>query len=176
MNLPNAITILRLFAVPAVVWAIADDRVALAFWIFLAAGISDAVDGFIARHFNMQSELGAYLDPVADKALLVSIYVALALTGQVPGWLTLAVVVRDVVIIGAVAASWAMEQPVTIRPLIVSKLNTAAQIGFAALMLGATGFSIPLGNAYEVGLVLVAGLTAISALAYLFEWSRLLAR
>ncbi|GLK86398.1 CDP-alcohol phosphatidyltransferase family protein [Ancylobacter defluvii] len=176
MNLPNAITILRLFAVPAVVWAIADDRIALAFWIFLAAGISDAVDGFIARHFNMQSELGAYLDPVADKALLVSIYVALALTGQVPGWLTLAVVVRDVVIVSAVAASWAMEQPVTIRPLIVSKLNTAAQIGFAALMLGATGFSIPLGNAYEVGLVLVAGLTAISALAYLFEWSRHLAR
>lgn len=176
MNLPNAITLLRLFAVPAVVWAIAADEIALAFWIFLAAGISDAVDGFIAKRFDMQSELGAHLDPVADKALLVSIYVALALNGQVPVWLTLAVVVRDVLIVAAVGASWAMERPVTIRPLIVSKLNTAAQIGFAAVVLGTAGFGIPLGRAHEVGLVLVATLTVLSAVAYLFEWSRHLAR
>lgn len=176
MNLPNAITLLRLFAVPAVVWAIAEGQIALAFWIFLAAGVSDAVDGFIAKRFHMQSELGALLDPIADKALIVSIYVALALSGLVPGWLTLAVVVRDVLIVAAVASSWAMQRPVSIRPLIVSKLNTTAQIGFAAVMLGATGFGIPLGHAYELGLVLVATLTTISALAYLFEWSRHLAR
>lgn len=176
MNLPNSITIARLFVVPVVVWSIISGRPEVAFWLFLAAGISDAVDGFIAKRFALQSELGAYLDPIADKALLVSIYITLAWAGQVPAWLAIAVVARDILIIGAVILSWMMSSPVTIRPLIVSKLNTAAQIAFAAVVLGASGFGIEPGPGMQVGMVLVGGLTAVSALAYLFEWARHMAK
>lgn len=176
VNLPNIITIARMFAVPAVVWAIAAGDHALAFWLFVAAGISDAVDGFIAKRFDMQSELGAHLDPVADKALLVSIYVALAVTGELPVWLALAVVARDVLIIAGVVAFWVINKPMLIRPLIISKLNTAAQIGFAALILADAGFGLAPGRAVEVGIVMVSVLTGLSALAYMFEWSRRLAR
>lgn len=176
MNLPNTITIARLFAVPVVVWAIISGRPEVAFWLFLAAGVSDAVDGFIAKRFGMESELGAYLDPIADKALLVSIYVTLAWAGLVPAWLAIAVVARDILIIGAVILSWMMSSPVTIQPLVVSKLNTAAQIGFAAVVLGASGFGIATGPGMQVGMVLVGVLTAVSALAYLFEWARHMAK
>ncbi|MCK0195445.1 CDP-alcohol phosphatidyltransferase family protein [Ancylobacter sp. 6x-1] len=172
MNVPNIITIGRIFLVPVVVWAIGAHQYALAFWLFLAAGISDGIDGFIAKRFDLASELGAYLDPLADKALLVSIYVTLALAGVLPVWLAIAVVSRDIMIVGAVILSWGLDKPVAIRPLVISKLNTTAQIGFAALILATLGFGLDPGRALEVGMVLVGSLTACSALAYLCEWAR----
>ena len=78
----------------------------IAFLLFLAAGISDAVDGFLAKRFGMTTELGAYLDPLADKALIVSIYVTLGITGVIPRWLVILVVSRDIMIVGAVMLSW----------------------------------------------------------------------
>lgn len=172
MNLPNFITIARIFAVPVVVWAIVSARPGVAFWLFLAAGISDAIDGFIAKRFHLQSELGAYLDPLADKALLVSIYVTLAVAGYVPQWVAIAVVSRDIMIVSAVILSWVLAKPVVIRPLVISKLNTAAQIAFAAFVLASLGFGFPPGPAFDLGMVLVGGLTALSAAAYLAEWAR----
>ena len=77
MSIPNLITLARILLVPVVVWAIATGQMYFAFLLFLAAGISDAVDGFLAKRFGMKTELGAYLDPLADKVLIVSIYVAL---------------------------------------------------------------------------------------------------
>uniref|UniRef100_UPI0038F6135C CDP-alcohol phosphatidyltransferase family protein n=1 Tax=Streptomyces niveiscabiei TaxID=164115 RepID=UPI0038F6135C len=100
----------------------------------------DAVDGFIAKRFDMRSELGAYLDPLADKALIVSIYITLAIVGIIPVWLVIVVVSRDLMIVTAVILSWLMEKPVTIAPIVVSKLNTAAQLVFAALVLGSKSF------------------------------------
>lgn len=176
MSVPNLITIFRILLVPTVVWAISVGETELAFWLFLTAGVSDALDGFIAKRFNMQTELGAYLDPVADKALLVSIYVALAVAGLIPRWLAIAVVSRDVMIIGAVVLSLVMAKPVAIRPLLISKLNTAAQIAFAAFVLASAGLSIAVPQAYGVGLVLVGLLTGLSAAAYLAEWMRHMAR
>ena len=111
----------------------------LAFIVFVIAGVSDAIDGFLAKRFDMATELGAYLDPLADKALLVSIYVTLAMLGKMPAWLTIVVVSRDIMIVGAIVLSWVLGKPVTIRPLRVSKLNTAAQIVLAALVLGSLG-------------------------------------
>jgi cardiolipin synthase len=172
MNLPNIITIARIFTVPVVVWAIVSGRPGVAFWLFLAAGISDAIDGFIAKRFGLQSELGAYLDPLADKALLVSIYVTLAVAGYVPQWVAIAVVSRDIMIVSAVILSWVLDKPVTIRPLVVSKLNTAAQIVFAAFVLASLGFGFPPGPAFDLGMVLVGALTTLSAAAYLGEWAR----
>ncbi len=95
------------------------------------AGVSDALDGWIARHFRWQTELGAYLDPAADKALLVSIFVTLGTRGYLPAWLVIAAVSRDVLILGAVMISWLMGQPVEVRPLFVSKMNTLGQITLA---------------------------------------------
>ena len=134
MTLPNLITIGRLVLVPAVVVMINQGSWATAFALFVLAGISDAADGLIARRYGLRSELGAYLDPLADKALLVSIYVALAVQGVLPGWLAIVVVSRDAMIFAAIVVSWLMHRPVAIRPLLISKLNTAAQIAFAALV------------------------------------------
>jgi cardiolipin synthase len=172
MTIPNLITIARLILVPVVIGAIGQQRWGLAFVLFVVAGISDGVDGFIARRFNMKSEFGAYMDPLADKALLVSIYVALAVAGTLPGWLAILVVSRDLMIVGAIMVSWLMQRPVEIKPLFVSKMNTAAQIAFAALMLGALAFAVEPGMLATAGMACVAALTLLSAGAYLAGWLR----
>jgi len=172
MTIPNIITIARLIMVPLIVVLIGQGRWGLAFTVFVAAGISDGVDGFIARRFNMRSEFGAYLDALADKALLVSIYVTLSVTGVLPGWLAIVVVSRDLMIISAILVSWLMQRPVAIKPMFVSKLNTGAQIAFAALVLGMKAFTLDAPALHTAGMVLVAGLTMISAAAYLARWMR----
>ena len=91
--------------VPIIVWAIVSSEMEVAFAVFLIAGISDAVDGFLAKRFNMASELGALLDPLADKALLVSIYLALGIWGDIPRWIVILVVSRDIMIVTAVIVS-----------------------------------------------------------------------
>ena len=138
-SLPNIITLGRILLVPIIVWAIASNQMEIAFAIFVVAGVSDAVDGFLAKRFNMTSELGALLDPLADKALLVSIYIALGIWGAVPRWIVILVVSRDIMIVAAVIVSWLFGKPVQMKPLMVSKLNTAAQVAFAALVLGSLG-------------------------------------
>lgn len=172
MTLPNLITVGRLILVPLVILMIINQRWQAAFALFVIAGISDAVDGYLARHCGMASELGAYLDPVADKALIVSIYITLAMVGAVPAWLVILVVSRDIMIVSAVILSWVMDKPVTIAPFVVSKLNTAAQIAFAALVLGAKAFGIDPGQAREVVELAVAVLTLGSMAAYLAFWLR----
>ena len=103
--------------VPIIVWAIVSSQMEIAFAIFVIAGVSDAVDGFLAKRFNMTSELGALLDPLADKALLVSIYVALGIWGAVPRWIVILVVSRDIMIVTAVIVSWLFDKPVQMKPL-----------------------------------------------------------
>ena len=105
MTVANMITILRFLLVPAVVYWLLDGQWQLAFAGFLVAGISDGVDGFIARHFNQRSKLGAYLDPMADKLLLVSVFVVLGLMGELPLWLVIVAVSRDALIVCAVLLS-----------------------------------------------------------------------
>ena len=144
----------------------------LAFGLFLAAGVSDAVDGFLAKRFGMTSELGAYLDPLADKALIVSIYVALGITGALPRWLVILVVSRDIMILGAVILSWLMGNPVTVRPLLISKLNTVAQIVLACLVLAALAFGWTIDTTLALTMGVVALLTLLSVGFYLAEWVR----
>jgi cardiolipin synthase len=172
MTIPNLITIARLIMVPLIVVMIGQERWGLAFALFVAAGASDGIDGFIARRFNMRSEFGAYLDALADKALLVSIYVTLSVTGVLPGWLAILVVSRDLMIISAILVSRLMERPLAIKPLFVSKLNTGAQIVFAALVLGTKAFTLDVPTLDAAGMILVAGLTIVSAAAYLARWMR----
>ena len=117
MTIPNIITIGRLILVPVVIVMIMQQRWAAAFGLFVAAGVSDAVDGFIARHFDMRSEFGAYIDPLADKSLLVSIYVTLAVVGAIPSWLAIVVVSRDVMIVAAAAVTFTLPNPRAERAL-----------------------------------------------------------
>lgn len=172
MTIPNLITVGRLFLVPLVIVMIVNARWDIAFILFVVAGVSDAIDGFLAKRCGMASELGAYLDPIADKALIVSIYVTLAVVGVVPAWLVILVVARDLMIVAAVILSWLMGRPVTIAPFVVSKLNTAAQIAFAALALGSRAFGIDLGWAAAAAEFIVALLTLASMTAYLAFWLR----
>jgi len=170
LTVPNVITIMRFLLVPAVIWALLSGEMAWAFAFFLIAGISDGVDGFIARHFNQQSKLGAYLDPVADKLLLVSVFVVLGLMGELPLWLVVLAVSRDALIIMAVMLSTVMGHPVTVKPLFVSKANTAVQIVLAAVVLADLAFVLNLATARNV-IVLASGLlTVASAAAYLVAW------
>ncbi len=157
---------------PVVVWAITAGQMQIAFALFLAAGISDAVDGFLAKRFGMATELGAYLDPLADKAMLVSIYVALGITEAVPRWLVILVVSRDIMIVSAVILSWLVDKPVPLKPLMVSKLNTVAQIVLALVVMAALGFSFNAHIAVVALTALVAALTLVSIAFYVAEWVR----
>ena len=172
VTIPNLITIGRLFLVPFTVWLIVQGDAVTAFWIFILAGVSDAVDGFLARQFNLRSELGAYLDPLADKVLLVSIYVTFAVLEEIPLWVTILVVSRDILIIGAVILAGMLGHPVEMRPRIISKANTAAQIVLAGLVLGDLAFPPDLSTLREVLVALVGLLTIGSTLVYAVDWVR----
>jgi cardiolipin synthase len=172
MNIPNLLTLMRLCLVPLVVVMIVSKDWTSAFALFVIAGISDGVDGFIARHFDQRTELGAYLDPIADKALLVSIYVTLAIAQVAPAWLAVLIVTRDLMIIGAIVLSRLMNNPIKIEPLKVSKATTFAQIAFAAFMLGALAFGVMNVDIQNAMMVLVALLTVGSTGAYLTLWLR----
>lgn len=172
MTIPNLITILRFLLVPAVVLAMLQSRWDVAFAGFVIAGISDGVDGFIARQFNQRSRLGAYLDPMADKLLLVSVFVVLGFIGELPLWLVVAAVSRDALIICAVLLSTVMGHPVEMKPLMVSKANTAIQIVLAAEVLAELAFTADLGPLRPALILLSALLTVASAAAYLVAWLR----
>ncbi|MGX9963680.1 CDP-alcohol phosphatidyltransferase family protein [Roseomonas sp. F4] len=171
-TLPNAITFARLCAVPGAIWLMLQHRLDVAFWVFVAAGISDGLDGWLARVRNSRSALGALMDPVADKALLVSVYVTLAVLGVLPDWLAILVVFRDLLIVGGVLVLYVLGQPPLIQPLWISKLNTALQIGLAALALFLAGHGLGAQGLLDVAILLVAGTTLASGAAYVVQAAR----
>lgn len=172
VTVANMITILRFLLVPGVVYWLLTGRMELAFAGFVVAGISDGVDGFVARQFNQRSKLGAYLDPMADKLLLVSVFVVLGIMGELPLWLVIAAVSRDALIVIAVLLSTIMGNPVEMKPLLVSKANTAVQIVLAAAVLAELAFAVEFGP-IRPSLIIISGLlTVASAAAYLVGWLR----
>ena len=173
MTIPNIITLMRFLLAPAVVYALLEDVTGWALAGFVIAGVSDGIDGSIARRWPSQrSELGAWLDPLADKLLLVSVFVVLGLMREIPLWLVVAAVSRDVLIMGAVMLSDMMGRPMAMRPLFVSKANTAAQILLAAVVLTELAFDTTFGDLRIWLVVLVGLLTAASGAAYLVAWLR----
>ena len=170
MNIPNALTLVRIILVPLIVWLILTHEIAAAFVLFLLAGLSDAADGYLAKRFGWQTELGAYLDPIADKALLVSIYVTLGFANHLPVWLVIAVVSRDILIIGAFILSWILSRPVALSPLLVSKANTLAQLVLASLVLAELGFGLGLEPFVAVFIWVTGALTILSAAVYFWVW------
>ena len=170
VSLPNLITIARILMVPLAVWLVITHQMLLAFFVFIAAGVSDAIDGWLAKRFDMRTELGAHLDPLADKLLLISLFATLAIMEKVPAWLAILVISRDVLIVGGVVLAWILGRPMQMQPRYVSKVNTAAQIIF----IGATLLSLAMGwdEAWIdwVGAPLVGLLTAASGAQYLRDW------
>jgi cardiolipin synthase len=162
----------RILLVPVVVWAIVSGEMRGAFLLFLLAGISDGVDGFLAKRFQMKSELGAYLDPLADKALIVSIYISLGIAKALPIFLVILVVSRDIMIVSAFMLTLLIGKPMAVRPLMVSKANTAAQILLAVVVLAEKAFNFDAPLATQLLMALVAVLTLLSIAFYLAEWVR----
>jgi cardiolipin synthase len=173
-NLANLITISRLLMVVPLIWLIATERVHAAFWLLLAAGMSDALDGFIAKKFNARTDLGAYLDPIADKTLLDGIYVALALAGWLPPWLAALVVGRDVLIVLGVVLIRRRNPVYRAQPLLIGKVNTFAQLSLAACTLAHAGGLIDLGLLVSVLIATVLLTTILSGAGYVAQALRAL--
>jgi len=171
LNLPNAISFARLCAVPVAVWLVLRHDLALAFALFVIAGLSDAVDGWLARRQG-GTALGAALDAVADKLLLMGSYVTLAAIGVLPDWLAILVVFRDVVIVGGVLIFWQLGHTFSTRPLLISKLNTAAQIILVALALLLAGFGLRAPWLMDALVWIVAATTLLSGAAYVWIGAR----
>ena len=169
-HIPNLITVCRILLVYPVVRLMLAGRLDWALGLFILAGVSDGVDGFLAKYFHWESRLGSYLDPLADKLLLVCSYVTLAWLGYIPVWLEILVVARDVVIFGGAVAYYFLLHPFEGQPLLISKLNTFLQLFlvFAVLVHQAV---LPLSEVFLTGLI---GLTALTTLAsgvqYVHTW------
>lgn len=172
MSIPNLITLGRVILVPVVFWLLLTGELQAAFLAFVVAGISDAVDGFLAKRFKWETELGAYLDPIADKLLIVCIFIALGVTDRLPSWLVITVVSRDILIVIAVVLSWLLGHPTPMKPLTVSKMNTVAQIVLAGTVLADEAFGLRLRGPVQVLTLIAAATTVASLVAYLRVWLR----
>lgn len=136
LNIPNLLTVLRILITPLFVILLIRDLHGYALLVFLLAGVSDGLDGLIARMFDQRSDLGAILDPIADKLLLTAAYLSLGILKDIPGWLVVVVISRDVLIVTGIAVLAFTEVPFDIRPTLISKWTTVLQIttvGFALL-------------------------------------------
>jgi cardiolipin synthase len=172
VSLPNIITFTRLCCVPLAIWLVLREQFAVAFCLFMAAGASDAVDGWLARRLGV-SRVGTVLDPIADKTLLVGMYVTLASVRALPDWLAILVVFRDLLIVGGVMVLGVLGQKVVIRPLLVSKLNTVLQLALVALaLLGAAWPWVApraLAALLRLAVWVVAASTLVSGAAYVWR-------
>ncbi|MGB5986751.1 MAG: CDP-diacylglycerol--glycerol-3-phosphate 3-phosphatidyltransferase [Desulfobacterales bacterium] len=135
VNIPNVITVLRILVTPLFIILVQRDAYLAALLVFSFAGISDGLDGFLARYLNQRTRLGATLDPIADKILLMSAYILLALKGILPSWLTVIAISRDLLIIIGMAILTFTRVKVEINPSLISKFTTAAQLGAVFLTL-----------------------------------------
>jgi len=170
-HVPNILTLLRVLSVPVTVWLIVEGRMSTAFWLFTFAGATDAVDGAVARLFNARTKLGQWMDPLADKLLLVATYITLGTGGELPLWLAVLVVVRDVVILFYVFV-YLLAGAFSVRPILISKINTVAQIALVAIVLARLGLAWGGPMLTEAFIYVVAATTTASGAAYLFSASR----
>jgi cardiolipin synthase len=170
-QIPNLITALRILLIAPIAIALAHDQLLTTLLLILAASVSDAADGFLAKQFGWQTELGALLDPIADKLLLVTVFVTLAVRGGVPVWLMAAAVSRDLLIVSGALAYRRWIGTVRMAPSLISKINTLCQLGFVASVVARQKFSLP--PAWVVTLLgaLVLLTVVISGLDYVITFA-----
>lgn len=177
MNIPNLLTLLRIILVPIVVIFLIQGSFLKAMITFIAAALTDALDGFLARTLGQQTELGAYLDPIADKALLASSFVTLSVLRVIPGWLTVIVISRDIIILLGILLLTMMSIEVKIRPTVVSKITTAMQLTTVLTVLSDRCFPGYIHEIWLVGLFWsTAAFTVVSGLDYITRGQKLINR
>lgn len=169
--LPNAISLLRIVLVLPVAYLVVSENYAAAIYLFFVAGISDGLDGFLAKTFGWRSRLGALLDPVADKLLLIASFAALYVAGLIPLWLAVLVIARDIIIVGGATAYHFLIQPVDGEPTAISKINTALELGFVLAVLLAAAWQWPLRNLVIVLGAAVLVTVVVSGMDYVWSWT-----
>ncbi|MEW5966799.1 MAG: CDP-alcohol phosphatidyltransferase family protein [Pseudomonadota bacterium] len=170
LNLPNVITLLRIAAVPVIAWLIQQRMWESACWLFLAAAVSDGIDGFIARRFNMMTQLGAALDTVADKALGVVTLVMLTLEEAIPMWVTLAILLRDTVIVLGALSYRGLAGHIDIHPTWLGKTHMFAEFALLALVLGGLAGILAMDAWLTPLFVAVFAIAVVSGGQYVWIW------
>ena len=178
MNIPNSLTVLRIVLVPVIVILLIQGQYGKALVCFIIAGVTDGLDGLIARSLNQMTVVGAYLDPLADKALVISMFTTLAIVGVIPGWLAVVVISRDCIILGGILVMTLMSVDLEIKPSFVSKINTMLQLVtiFFALLMKMDGAETQFRGAFMFICWLTAIFTVISGADYLLKGMKLINR
>lgn len=171
-DIPNLITSLRILLVPPFLWLLLQEHYRMALLLFVIAGVSDALDGFLAKHYGWTSELGGILDPIADKLLLIGALLALGWLNELPAWLVALAIFRDAVIIAGAVSYHLLIERVRGDPLLISKLNTLLQLTLVFAVIVNYGV-FPLPRGVLTGLIDLTALTLIwSGAAYVWQWGR----
>lgn len=171
--IPNVLTFFRFFLIVPLLYFLYIQTYTLAFYLFLAAGFTDGIDGWFARYFNCQTSLGSFIDPMADKFLIASSFISLALIGELPWWLVILVFLRDLTIsLGILAWYWLIQHPLKFEPTRISKVNTSLQIILVTICLFKLAFLTSLPYLIEFLIGLTAITTAASYLDYVITWGR----
>lgn len=173
MNLPNTLTVIRVLLIPAFVILIINHSFGWALIIFAIAGITDGLDGLLARLTRQKTELGAYLDPIADKLLLISSYLSLAIVEILPGWLSVIVITRDVIILLGILVIMLISRPPAIHPSFVSKLTTTFQI-LTVLLALLSGYESFFKQLTPIAIYITTFLTILSGIHYIYIGTRIL--
>jgi cardiolipin synthase len=171
-DIPNLISFLRLLLIIPIVWYLLQEHYQIALGLFVLAGLSDAVDGYLARKYHWGSHLGGWLDPLADKAMQVSVYICLTWLELIPVWLLLAVIFRDLLIITGGLYYYYRVEKVNATPSLISKLNTLMQILLVIIiLLHKSLFELPV-IMLDIIIYTVLATTVLSGMDYVITWSR----
>jgi cardiolipin synthase len=178
VNIPNFLTVLRIVLVPIIVILLIQGQFMKALVCFIIAGVTDGLDGMLARVLNQMTVVGAYLDPLADKVLVISMYATLAIIGVIPGWLAVIVISRDFIILGGILVLTLMSVNMEIKPSFISKINTMLQLAtiFVALLLKVGGAEKHFHEVFVFVCWLTAIFTVISGGDYLMKGMNLINR
>lgn len=170
MNVPNALTIIRILLIPLFLYKIIQGEMVFATAVYLTAAVTDGLDGFIARVWKLQTKLGTFLDPMADKLLITTSFLVLSILKIIPLWLALAVISRDFIIVSGSLLVYLMKDELTIRPQPIGKVTTFFQFGYILLVLlqSASDFTFP-STLYSPMVLITGGLTVVSGGVYILD-------
>ena len=174
MTIPNLITLIRIILTPVFLVYLINDRTFAALIVFIIAGVSDGVDGMIARVFGQKSRIGAYMDPLADKILLITAFLTLAVKGIIPSWLTAAVISRDIIIMLGILILLLNGVSFNMKPSILSKITTCAQLGTICIVLVNTCFGVFTTDIITAAFFITGILTIASGLGYMINWFKII--
>lgn len=175
-DIPNLITGLRILLVAPFLWLLLEERYGAALALFVIAGLSDALDGFLAKYYDWTSDLGGLLDPIADKLLLIGAILALGWLGELPSWLVALVIARDLIIVGGAIVYHLRIARFHAAPLLISKLNTLVQLALVCAVIVHYGLTPLPGWLLTSAIYLTALTTVWSGAAYIWRWGRLARR